>query len=213
MVGPGQHRWVWGLLGAWAVGAVDRSEEVAIVNHLDQCAPCAQEAAQLREAMNELVAVDGEASPRVWEQVLSTIHGRVGGEAEGWLRQRVPADIRVALVDDDSDMRVLWRAWLARAGGFEVVGEANNGDAAVALAVRQRPDVLVLDLAMPGRSGLDALRRLSEAAPATRVLACSAYEELLSVAAERGAAGGILKTVRAETLPESVRRLVGATAG
>jgi CheY-like chemotaxis protein len=206
-----RHETVSRLLGAWAVGAVEDGEEAAVRRHLDECEGCRTEALQLREAMVELVAAADEASPRVWERVLSTIHGRVALEAEGWLRAQPAAQIRVGLVDDDADMRILWRTWLARAGGFEVVGEASNGDAAVALAVDQRPDVLVLDLAMPGRSGLDALTRLGAAAPGTRVLACSAYEDLLSVAVDRGAAGSVLKPVRAEGFPDSVRKLVGAT--
>jgi CheY-like chemotaxis protein len=206
-----RHEWASGLLGAWAVGAVEPIEETDVRSHLDECATCRDEAAELRDAMDDLVDAGAPASARVWERVLSTIHGRVGGEAERWLQHHGPAvHIRVGLVDDDADVRDLWRAWLSRAGGFEVVGEAGDGDGAVALAVQEHPDVLVLDLAMPGRSGLDALGRLGADAPATRVLACSAHEDLLSAAVDRGAAGGMLKTGGADAFPASLRRLVEA---
>ena len=206
-----RHGWATGLLGAWAVGAVDPAEETDMRRHLAECAACRDEAAHLRDAVEGLVDAGELASPAVWESVLSTIHSRVGPEAEAWLAEGAPVApprIRVGLVDDEADIRSLWRHWLSEAGGFEVVGEAGDGDAAVALALRERPDVLVLDLAMPGRSGLEALRRLEACAPMTKVLACSAHEELLSEAVVRGAAAGYFKTQPRETLPESLKRLV-----
>jgi CheY-like chemotaxis protein len=199
-------------LGAWAVGAVDPGEETDMRRHLAECDTCQSEAAHLRDAVEDLVDAGDLAEPRVWEQVLATIHGRVGPEAEAWLEEqhedaRTGSPIRVALVDDEPDMRDLWRAWLSKAGDFVVVGEAGDGDSAIALATREQPDVLVLDLAMPGRSGLEALSGLVACAPDTKVLACSAYEDLLTEAVDRGAAASFLKTGPAESLPDSVRRL------
>jgi CheY-like chemotaxis protein len=206
-----RHGWATGLLGAWAVGAVDPAEEADIRAHLVECEPCRIESVQLRDAMEGLVDSGELASPAVWESVLSTIHSRVVPEAEHWLaegEQSVPARIRVALVDDEADIRDLWRAWLSTAGGFEIVGEAGDGDGAVALVLRERPDVVVLDLVMPGRSGLAALERIEACAPATKILACSGYADLLSEAVGRGAAASGLKTGPVETLPESLKRLV-----
>jgi DNA-binding NarL/FixJ family response regulator len=94
--------------------------------------------------------------------------------------------------------------------GGDVVGEASDGDGAVALALREQPDVLVLDLVMPGRSGFDALGRLEACAATTKVLACSAHEDLLNEAVGRGASAGYLKTRPDEPLPESVKRLVAS---
>jgi CheY-like chemotaxis protein len=208
-----RHGWATGLLGAWAVGAVDPAEEADMRSHLAECATCGAEATRLRDAVEELVDAGEMASPAVWESVLSTIHSRVGPEAEKWLAEGAPASmprIRVALVDDEADIRDLWRMWLSEAGGFEVVGEAGDGDGAVSLAAREHPDVIVLDLAMPGRSGLEALGRLELCAPSTKILACSSYEELLSEAVGRGAAGGYLKTRGRESLPESLKRLVAS---
>lgn len=202
-----RHGWAAGLLGAWAVGAVDPAEEADMRRHLAECGLCRDEAAQLRDAVEGLVEAGDLASPGVWEQVLTTIHSRVGAEAEAWLRVIEPT-IRVGLVDDEPDMRDLWRAWLSRAGGFEVVGEAGDGDSAVAMAERERPDVLVLDLAMPGRSGLDALPGLGVRAPGTKVLACSAHEDLLTEAVDRGAAGGFLKSGHGRELPARLREVL-----
>lgn len=206
-----RHGWAAGLLGAWAVGAVDPAEDADMGRHLAECGPCRHEAAQLRDAVEGLVEAGELASPGVWEQVLSTIHARVGAEAEAWLRVAAPT-IRVGLVDDEPDIRHLWRAWLSRAGGFEVVGEAGDGDAAVAMAERERPDVLVLDLAMPGRSGLEALSSLGACAPEMKVVACSAHEDLLSEAVDRGAAGGFLKTGPCQELPARLREVLGSAS-
>jgi CheY-like chemotaxis protein len=206
-----RHGWATGLLGAWAVGAVDPAEEADMRRHLTECDTCRDEATQLRDTVEELVDAGELASPSVWESVLSTIHGRVGPEAEHWLAEGAPHPphrIRVALVDDEADIRDLWRAWLSAAGEFEIVGEADDGDGAVALVMRERPDVVVLDLVMPGRSGLAALERIEACAPATKILACSGYADLLSEAVDRGAAASWLKTGPVETLSESLKRLV-----
>jgi CheY-like chemotaxis protein len=205
-----RHAWAAGLLGAWAVGAVDPAEEADMRRHLAECELCRDEAAELRNAMEGLVEVDDLAPAEVWDQILSIIHSRVGPQAEAWLHVVETSTIRVGLVDDEPDMRDLWRTWLSRDGGFEVVGEAGDGDAAVAMAERERPDVIVLDLIMPGRSGLDALDGLGTLAPDTKVMACSAYEDLLSQAVDRGADGGFLKSGPSQELPDRLRQLLGA---
>jgi DNA-binding NarL/FixJ family response regulator len=86
------------------------------------------------------------------------------------------APIRVLLADDMPDMRMLLRASLDVAGHFAVVGEAGDGRACVELTARHRPDVVVLDLNMPGCGGLQVIRQLRECAPATRVVVLSGME-------------------------------------
>jgi CheY-like chemotaxis protein len=203
-----RHGWAAGLLGAWAVGAVDPAEEADMRRHLAECRLCRDEAAQLRDAMEGLVEASDPASPEVWEQILSIIHSRVGPEAEAWLHVVEASTIRVGLVDDEPDMRDLWRTWLSRDGGFEVVGEAGDGDGAVAMAERERPDIIVLDLVMPGRSGLDALDSLGTFAPDTKVVVCSAHEDLVHEAVDRGADDGFLKSGPSQDLPDRLRQVL-----
>ena len=81
--------------------------------------------------------------------------------------------IRVLLVDDAADLRLVVRQALQRHGGFEVVGEAPDGAAAVELATATKPDIIVLDLAMPGVDGFAALPRLRVAAPGAKVVVLS----------------------------------------
>jgi PAS domain S-box-containing protein len=94
---------------------------------------------------------------------------------------------RVLLVDDAASVRALLRATLEQSGAFDVVGEAGNGDAAVALAEQLRPDVIVLDLAMPGVDGLTALPELARRAPGATIVVFSEAIGDEETALERGA--------------------------
>lgn len=81
---------------------------------------------------------------------------------------------RVVVVDDQTDMRMLVRIWLEGDPGFEVVGEAADGIAAVEVVQATRPDAVVLDLDMPRQSGLETLPRLLEVMPGVVVVVFSA---------------------------------------
>lgn len=83
---------------------------------------------------------------------------------------------RVLLADDHELMRRLLRAGLATRSGLEVVGEAADGAEAVALARSLRPDLVVLDLAMPGLDGLQAAAAIREASPDCAILVVSGFE-------------------------------------
>ncbi|UMG91389.1 PAS domain S-box protein [Nocardioides sp. TF02-7] len=87
---------------------------------------------------------------------------------------RVPT---VVLVDDAVEVRTLVRARLRLAGTIDVVGEAASGQEAIELADRLRPDLVLLDVSMPGMDGLEALPRIRSAAPATRVVMYSGFVE------------------------------------
>lgn len=84
---------------------------------------------------------------------------------------------RVLLVDDASDIRLLLRRVLHRAGGFEVVGEAANGREAITLAETLQPDLVVLDLAMPVMDGLEALPLIRGCVPKAKVVVLSGFDE------------------------------------
>lgn len=85
--------------------------------------------------------------------------------------------IRVVVADDYAPLRKLLSAELAEESDIEIVGEASSGEEAVTLARIMQPDVLVLDVSMPGMGGLEALRILREESPAVRVIGHSAHDE------------------------------------
>ena len=88
----------------------------------------------------------------------------------------VAGRIRVGLADDAVEIRALVRLSLELDGRFDVVGEAEDGAAAVELARTQRPDVLVLDLAMPVMDGLQAMPLVRRASPATAIVVLSGFD-------------------------------------
>lgn len=101
--------------------------------------------------------------------------------------------LRVLVADDDPDMRLLARSLLDVDARFEVVGDASDGHQAVERAREHRPDVVLLDAAMPRLGGLDALPLLRRAAPGARVVMFTARADVRKEAARRGAAGFLEK--------------------
>ena len=85
--------------------------------------------------------------------------------------------LSVLVVDDEKDFRFLARAILEEDGRFEVVGEAADGQEAIVEAARLRPDVILLDLRMPGMDGLRALPRLLVASPKSRIVVVSVAQD------------------------------------
>lgn len=104
--------------------------------------------------------------------------------------------LRVLLVDDDPDMRGLVEIMLEEDGRFAVVAHASNGLEAVRLAEQEHPDVVVLDLQMPGMDGLTALPMLRERLPRARIVVVSAFPDPLTLAdaIEQGVDGYIDKS-------------------
>lgn len=115
--------------------------------------------------------------------------------------------IRVLLADDHAMVRAGLRALLEAAGDMEVVGEAENGHQAVREAERLRPQVVVLDLAMPLLNGMEAARQIAHKMPAVRVLILSSYSDALHLrqAVAAGVAGYLMKQSAGEDLLEAVR--------
>jgi len=114
--------------------------------------------------------------------------------------------IRVMLVDDHALVRMGFRMLLADAG-IEVVGEAETGERACADHARLQPDVVVMDLSMPGMGGLEAVRRLLSHDEKVRVLALSAHEDTAHPrrVLRAGALGYLAKRSAPEALIEAVR--------
>jgi DNA-binding NarL/FixJ family response regulator len=115
--------------------------------------------------------------------------------------------IRVAVVDDHPIVRDGIIANLADDDEIEIAGSAGSAREAVALVERERPDVLLLDLELPDRSGLDIIGELKSAAPATRIVIFSAYagEERVAAALSRGADSYVLKGTPSDELLATVR--------
>ena len=115
--------------------------------------------------------------------------------------------IRVFLADDERLIRQGFRKLLELDGAIEVVGEAADGAEALALVPAAGADVLLLDIRMPRRSGLDVLAELAEPRPATLVLTTFDEAELLLAAVRAGARGFLNKDVSLEELVAAIRAL------
>src|SRR5205823_7150393 len=117
--------------------------------------------------------------------------------------------VRVAIADDQPLVRDGFRVQLGLAGDMEFAGEASTGEQAVALARRERPDVLLMDVRMPEMDGIEATRRIT-ADPRTagvRVLVLTTFDldEHVYAALAAGASGFLLKDVTPEDLVKAIR--------
>ncbi|KIF70498.1 LuxR family transcriptional regulator [Streptomyces sp. AcH 505] len=115
--------------------------------------------------------------------------------------------IRVLLVDDHQVVRRGLRTFLEVQGDIEVVGEAGDGAEGVAGAEALRPDVVLMDIKMPGMDGIEALRKLRELANPAKVLIVTSFTEQRTVvpALRAGAAGYVYKDIDPEALADAIR--------
>ena len=117
-------------------------------------------------------------------------------------------DIRIVVIDDHTLFRRGITALLSRVPGFAVVGEAADGFDGIRAVAAHRPDVVLLDLHMPGISGIDAMQAILKEAPGTHIVMLTVSEEAddLMLALRAGALGYLLKNIESDFLVESVRR-------
>lgn len=122
--------------------------------------------------------------------------------------------VRVLVADDDELVRSGLAAILGAAEGLEVVATVADGDAAVRAATQLVPDVLVMDVRMPGTDGIEATRRLVQVGSAARILVVTTFEhdEYVTRALHVGAHGFLLKRAGGERLVQAVRALAGSDA-
>jgi len=121
---------------------------------------------------------------------------------------------RVALVDDQSLVRMGFRMVLEAQPDIEVVGEASDGAEALALARRARPDVVLMDVRMPGTDGIAATAAITAELPDTRVLVLTTFDldEYAFGALRAGASGFLLKDARPDELLAAIRAVAGGDA-
>jgi DNA-binding NarL/FixJ family response regulator len=118
-------------------------------------------------------------------------------------------EITCLIVDDHEVVREGLRLSLSRAPHIRVIGEASDGEQAIGLVERRKPDVVVMDVRMPGMDGLEATKQITEKVPETSVLIFTAFSErsLLARGLDSGAKGYILKEAPHETLLRAVERV------
>ena len=117
--------------------------------------------------------------------------------------------IRLMIVDDHSMVRMGFATLLGAEPSFAVVAEAEDADQAVSLFRKRKPDITLMDVRMPGDSGLTALRRIRSEFPAARIIMLTTYdlESPILQALESGACGYLLKSIKRDELIAAVRRV------
>ncbi len=115
--------------------------------------------------------------------------------------------IRVLLVDDHSVVRQGLRSFLELLGDIQIVGEASGGAEAVDLAIQLSPDIVLMDLVMPGLNGIEATRQICARCPNTKVIALTSFlaDEHIYPALAAGASGYLLKDVTPSELAQAIR--------
>jgi DNA-binding NarL/FixJ family response regulator len=123
-------------------------------------------------------------------------------------------NIKVLICDDQALVRSGFRAILGARPELEVVGEAENGADAIALAERRRPDVILMDIRMPVLDGVEATRRLVASGSPAKILILTTFDldEYVHAAIRAGASGFLLKDVTPAELVEAIRIVAGGEA-
>jgi len=115
--------------------------------------------------------------------------------------------IRILIADDDAGMRLVMRRLVEQAGGYELCGEAADGEALLALYDEARPEVALLDVEMPGMSGIDCARAIQDRDPRAVLVFATAHEEYMASAFEVYAFDYLVKPFRVERALETLRRI------
>ena len=117
--------------------------------------------------------------------------------------------IRILIADDHKIVRIGLSSLCATAKDMSVVGAADDGDAAVTAALKLHPDVIVMDLMMPGTDGVEATREILAKLPDVRILILTSYSttDVIARALADGAAGALLKTADDETFLSAIRTI------
>ncbi|HEX9796473.1 MAG TPA: response regulator transcription factor [Anaerolineales bacterium] len=114
--------------------------------------------------------------------------------------------LRILIVDDHEVVRIGLKSLLEQHEGFEVVEDVGGADEAVKAALAHEPDVVLMDIRLPGESGIEACERIVKELPATKVIMLTSYaeDEMLFSAIRAGASGYVLKQVGSDELVQSI---------
>ena len=116
-------------------------------------------------------------------------------------------NLKVLICDDEPGMRMILRMMVERAGGFDIVGEAENGEQGVAFFEQTRPDVVFLDVEMPILTGIEAARRIQDLDPRAMLIFATAHEGFREQAFEVYAFDYLVKPFKNERLMETLQRI------
>ena len=127
----------------------------------------------------------------------------------------MPEEISCLIVDDHEMVREGLRVSLSRAPHIRVLGEAADGESAVALAERRKPDVVIMDVRMPGMDGIETTKLLAARVPSAAVLIFTAYDDRtqLTRGLDSGARGYILKEANSEQLVRAIEKVAASEPG
>lgn len=123
------------------------------------------------------------------------------------VENRTDDKLRVVLAEDHELLRQSFVRLLNRQPDFEVVGEANTGESAIAMARELRPDIVLMDVSLPGMSGLEATRIIADEVPEVRVIGLSMHdeEEMSGTMRAAGAVGYVPKYLSGKDLIRAIR--------
>jgi two-component system, LytTR family, response regulator len=116
-------------------------------------------------------------------------------------------NIKVLIVDDEDGMRTIIKKILDKSGGFEVVGDTDNAEEAIGLFKEHRPEVVFLDVQMPGGSGIDCAKMLTDIDPKTIIIFATAHAEYMSDAFQLYAFDYLIKPFKIERVMQTLDRI------
>ncbi|WP_286905239.1 LytR/AlgR family response regulator transcription factor [Clostridium sp. UBA1652] len=116
-------------------------------------------------------------------------------------------DIKVLIVDDEKGIRTIIKKILEKSGGFEVVGDIDNGEEAIEVFNELRPEVVFIDVEIPGCSGIECAKRLADIEPKTIIIFATAHQEYMSEAFQLYAFDYLVKPFKIDRVMQTLDRI------
>lgn len=116
-------------------------------------------------------------------------------------------DIKVLIVDDEKGIRTIIKKILEKSGGFEVVGDIDNGEEAINIFNELRPEVVFIDVEIPGCSGIECAKRLADIEPKTIIIFATAHQEYMSEAFQLYAFDYLIKPFKIDRVMQTLDRI------